>query len=249
MGEEGRRRACELFDERIVLNRQVKAYDEIINKKLVLRTLVERRTVKKRIHLWLKRAIDITLSSLSLTLLFMTFLVVAALIKVDSPGSVFFRQERIGKQGKPFRIWKFRTMFEGAKEPGVGRYMCKDDPRITRVGKLLRVWGLDELPQLINVLRGEMSIVGPRPTLRYQVEHYDDFQRQRLLATPGITGLAVVEGRNLLSWRERIKLDVWYVTNWSLWLDVKIILKTFWSVLVTRKGVYGQKGINDKFVS
>jgi len=249
MGAEGRRRACELFDECIVLNKQVKAYAEIIQKKLIYKTLGEGRTVKRRIQLWLKRATDIALSSLSLTLLCMPFLVVAALIKVDSPGSVFFRQERIGKQGKPFRIWKFRTMVEGAIEPGMGRYMCKDDPRITRVGKFLRDWGLDELPQLINVLRGEMSIVGPRPTLSYQVEHYDDFERQRLLATPGITGLAVVEGRNLLSWRERIKLDVWYVTNWSLWLDVKIILKTFWSVLVTRKGVYGQKGINDKFVS
>ena len=94
-----------------------------------------------------------------------------------------------------------------------------------------------------------MSLVGPRPTLRYQIEEYDNFQRQRLSMKPGITSLAVVQGRNLLLWRERIELDVWYVNHWSLWLDVKIILKTFWAVLVTRKGIYGAEGINDEFVT
>ncbi len=204
---------------------------------------------KRRIQLWLKRGLDITLSSLSLIFLCIPFLVVAGLIKTESPGAVFFRQERIGKGGRAFRILKFRTMVEGATEKGLGLNVAKDDSRITRVGKVLRRWGLDELPQLINVLRGEMNLVGPRPTLRYQVEQYDDFQKQRLLAKPGITSLAVIEGRNLLSWSERIRLDVWYVTNWSLWLDMKIILKTFWAVLVTRKGVYGAEGINDDFVT
>lgn len=111
----------------------------------------------------------------------------------------------------------------------------------------MRNWGLDELQQLINVLKGEMSLVGPRPTLKYQVEQYDDFQRKRLLVKPGITGLAVIHGRNLLSWEERIKYDVWYVKNWSLWLDLKIMLKTLWVVLVARQGIYGPGGINDDF--
>lgn len=245
MGAEGRRRAYELFDERIVLDKQVKAYAEIIHKKLVYKNLCERMTVTKQIRLWLKRGTDIVLSSLSLTFLCIPFLVIAALIKVDSQGTVFFRQERIGKHGRPFRIWKFRTMIKDAIEQGLGLNVAKDDPRFTRVGKVLRDWGLDELPQLINVLRGELSIVGPRPTLRQQVEQYNDFQRRRLLVKPGITSLAVVEGRNLLPWNKRIKLDVWYITHWSLWLDIKIILKTFWVALVTRRGIYGLKGIND----
>ena len=167
-----------------MLDKQVKAYAEIIRKKLVRKTVWERGTVKRRIQLWLKRATDITLSSLSLIFLCIPFLGIAVLIKVDSPGPVFFRQERIGKQGKPFRIWKFRTMVEDAIEQGLGLNVTKDDPRITWVGKVLRVWGLDELPQLINVFRGEMSIVGPRPTLRYQVEQYDDFQRQSSWQSP-----------------------------------------------------------------
>ena len=139
-------------------------------------------------------------------------------------------------------------MVEGAPEKGLRLNVSRNDSRITRVGKVLRNLGLDELPQLINVLRGEMSLVGPRPTLRYQVEQYDEFQLQRLLVRPGITSLAVVSGRNLLSWRERIELDVWYVTHWSLWLDAKIILKTLWAVLVTRRGVYGAEGVNDDFL-
>ncbi|MFC2071541.1 sugar transferase [Chloroflexota bacterium] len=250
MGAEGRRRACELFDERIVLDRQMKAYVDIVHKKLVSNTSeAKRSTVSKRIQLGLKRATDIALSSISLTLLCIPFLVIATLIKLDSPGPVFFRQERIGKQGKPFRIWKLRTMVEDGIESGIGRHISKDDPRITRVGKVLRELSLDELPQLINVLNGAMSIVGTRPTLRYQVEQYGDFERQRLLAKPGITSLAVVKGRNFLPWSERIKLDVWYVDHWSLWLDLKIILNTFWSVIVTRKGIYGEQGINDNFVS
>lgn len=249
LGAEGKRRACELFDERIVLDKQVKAYAEIVRKKLIGKTLMERVMVKRRIQLWLKRSTDVVMSSLSLILLCVPFLVIAILIKFDSRGSIFFRQERSGKQDKPFHIWKFRTMVEGAIEQGLGLNVAKDDPRITRVGKVLRDCGLDELPQLINVLKGEMSIVGPRPTLCYQVKQYDDFQRQRLLVKPGITSRAVVEGRNLLSWNERIKLDVWYINNWSLWLDFKIIFKTFWAVLVSRRGVYGPNGKNDDFTS
>jgi len=203
----------------------------------------------KSVQLVFKRALDVILSAAGLILLAVPFTLIALAIKADSRGPVFFHQERVGKDGKIFRTWKFRTMVEGAVHQGLGYTVAKDDPRITRVGRVLRNWGLDELPQLINVLKGEMSLVGPRPTLPYQVEHYDNFQRRRLAVKPGITSLAVVSGRNLLPWEERIKLDVWYVDHWSLWLDFKILLKTIWTVLIKREGVYGEGGVNDPFVS
>jgi lipopolysaccharide/colanic/teichoic acid biosynthesis glycosyltransferase/glycosyltransferase involved in cell wall biosynthesis len=247
MGAEGRRRACELYDERIILDKQIKAYAKIINEWLETRSFAEKEHSQKTVQHWFKRAADIAVSLMSLTILGIPFLVIAALIKIDSTGPVFFRQERIGKSGKSFRVWKFRTMVDGAISHGLGLNVASNDSRITRIGKLLRNWGFDELPQLINILTGEMSIVGPRPTLSYQVEQYNDFQWQRLLVKPGMTSLAVINGRNLLSWDERIKLDVKYVSGWSLWLDLKIIIKTFWAVLVTKKGIYGSGGVNDDF--
>jgi lipopolysaccharide/colanic/teichoic acid biosynthesis glycosyltransferase/glycosyltransferase involved in cell wall biosynthesis len=248
MGDEGRRRACKLFDERIVLDKQVRAYAEIAIKRLADKNASKKKVQRKQVQLWSKRIIDIVLSSLSLTFLSIPFLVIAVLIKIDSPGRVFFLQERTGKNGRVFRIWKFRTMIEDAVNHGLGFNIAKDDSRLTRLGNLLRNWGIDELPQLINVLRGEMSIVGPRPALCYQTERYNDFQRERLLFKPGITSLAVVSGRNLLSWKERIELDVSYVKNWSLRWDLKIIFKTFWAVLVSRRGIYGSEGKNDDFM-
>jgi len=202
----------------------------------------------KRVQLAIKYALDKIISICGLILLSLPFLIIALLIKLDSTGSVFFRQERVGKDGRLFRTWKFRTMIEGAVNQGLGYNVSEDDPRITRVGRFLRKWGIDELPQLINVLKGEMSLVGPRPTLKYQVDHYNDFQRRRLLVKPGITGWALIHGRNLLSWEERIKYDVWYVDNWSIWLDLWIMLKTIWVVLIKREGVYGKGGINDDFL-
>ncbi len=203
---------------------------------------------KKKFQLGLKRAIDIVLSIIGLLILAVPFLIISIAIKLDSKGPVFFRQERVGKDGESFMPWKFRTMVENAEEKGLGYNVAEHDFRITRVGGFLREWGLDELPQLINVLKGEMSIVGPRPTLEYQVKQYDDFQRRRLEVKPGITGWALIHGRNKLSWEERIELDVWYVKNWSIWLDLKIMVKTLWIVLVTKEGVYGEGGVNDGFV-
>ncbi len=200
-----------------------------------------------QIQLGLKRLIDVLASLVGLLLLAFPFLIIALAIKLDSKGPVFFRQERVGKDGRVFKPWKFRTMVEGAVEQGLGYNVARDDPRITRVGRFLREWGLDELPQLINVLRGEMSLVGPRPTLPYQVERYDALQRKRLLVKPGITGWALIHGRNLLSWEERIKYDIWYVEHWSIWLDLWILLKTIWVVLIKREGVYGPGGVNDDF--
>ncbi len=179
--------------------------------------LVDRRRTSKHVQLFVKRFLDIVVSIVGLALLAIPFALIALAIKLDSKGPVFFKQERVGKDGKRFICWKFRTMIEGAINQGLGVTVAQDDPRITRVGRFLRNWGLDELPQLINVLKGEMSLVGPRPTFPYQVEQYNAFQRRRLEVKPGITGWALVNGRNRVPWEERIKLDVWYVDHWSLW--------------------------------
>lgn len=172
----------------------------------------------------------------------------AVLIRVDSPGPAFFLQERMGKDGEPFISYKFRTMIDNAITRGLGINVAADDDRITRVGKILRNTSLDELPQLFNVLRGEMSLVGPRPTLRYQVEAYNAWQRRRLEVKPGITGWAQINGRNAIPWEERIKLDIWYVDNWSLVLDGRILWRTIRTVL-QREGLYGPEGINYDFGS
>jgi exopolysaccharide biosynthesis polyprenyl glycosylphosphotransferase len=171
---------------------------------------------------------------------------IGVLIRIDSPGPVFFRQERIGKDNKAFMSYKFRSMVDKATTMGLGLNVSVDDDRITRVGKFLRNTSLDELPQLFNVLRGEMSLVGPRPTLRYQVEAYDSVQRRRLKVKPGITGWAQINGRNAIPWEDRIKFDVWYVDNWSIRLDMKILARTIKTVL-RREGLYGPEGINYDF--
>jgi lipopolysaccharide/colanic/teichoic acid biosynthesis glycosyltransferase len=154
----------------------------------------------------------------------------------------------VGQGGAPFRVWKFRTMNVMQVDPKVPDRLSCDDERITRVGRFVRGLGLDELPQLLNVVAGEMSLVGPRPTLSYQVERYDDVQRRRLEVKPGITSLAIVSGRNALSWADRIRLDVWYVDHGSIALDLRILFLTLWKVLVTREGLYGVDGTNDTFV-
>jgi len=198
----------------------------------------------KKLQLFIKRLFDFLLSLILLIVLSPLFLIIAILIKLDSEGEVFFRQERAGLNGKAFMIYKFRTMVKNAEKIGDGYYTGENDPRITRIGRFLRKTSLDELPQLINILKGEMSIIGPRPTLMYQVEKYDDFQRKRLLMKPGVTGLAQVNGRNSLSWPERIKYDVYYVENWNLWMDIKIFFKTF-LVVLKGEGVYAEK---EKFI-
>jgi lipopolysaccharide/colanic/teichoic acid biosynthesis glycosyltransferase len=172
----------------------------------------------------------------------------AALIRLDSPGPAFFRQVRIGRGGKPFVAIKFRSMVDKATTMGLGLNVAADDDRITRVGHFLRNTSLDELPQLYHVLTGDMSLVGPRPTLPYQVAAYDDFQRRRLLVKPGITGWAQVNGRNSIPWEERIRLDIWYVDHWSLSLDLAILLRTI-KVWANQEGLYGPMGVNYDLVS
>jgi lipopolysaccharide/colanic/teichoic acid biosynthesis glycosyltransferase len=165
-------------------------------------------------------------------------MLIALLIKVTSPGEIFFRQERLGKYGRIFKMYKFRTMVQGAQFLGSGMYMEENDTRITPLGKWLRKTSLDELPQLINVLQGEMSLVGPRPAPLHHLSKYDDTQRKRLLLKPGLTGWAQIKGRNEILWPERIAYDLWYLDHQSLLLDFYIILMTV-ALVFSRKGIQG----------
>jgi len=172
------------------------------------------------------RAVDVAGAGLGLVLSSPVLAIAAVAIKLEDRGPVVYRQPRVGKQGVEFELLKLRTMVVGAERQGAGYAVGEDDPRITRVGRGLRRLSLDELPQLWNVLRGEMSLVGPRPTLAYQVEQYTPRQRRRLEVKPGLTGWAQVHGRAALPWEERIELDLWYVEHQSAWLDLKILLRT-----------------------
>jgi lipopolysaccharide/colanic/teichoic acid biosynthesis glycosyltransferase len=183
------------------------------------------------------RALDVALAA-ALVVLTAPLLAVAALaIRLESGGPVFYRQRRVGKDGRPFEVWKLRTMVPGAESMGAGIYVLEGDPRITRVGRLLRRFSLDEIPNLINVLKGDMAMVGPRPTVQEQVDRYTERQRRRLEVKPGITGWAQINGRTSLPWPERIELDVWYVENRSLRLDLRILARTA-RMLATGHGLY-----------
>ncbi len=174
----------------------------------------------------MRRAFDVAAAGLGL-LVGSPFLLLAALaVKLEDRGPVLYRQLRVGKDGTDFELLKLRTMIVGAERVGAGHAVDRGDARITRTGRVLRRLSIDELPQLWNVLRGEMSLIGPRPTLRYQVERYTPRQARRLEVKPGITGWAQVHGRAALPWDERIELDVWYVEHRSAWVDLKILALT-----------------------
>jgi lipopolysaccharide/colanic/teichoic acid biosynthesis glycosyltransferase len=187
----------------------------------------------------LSRVLDVVVAA-ALLLVAAPLLALAALaIRLESRGPVFYRQLRVGRNGEPFELWKLRTMVPGAESMGAGIYVLAGDPRITRTGRLLRRFSLDELPNLVNVLRGEMAIVGPRPTVQEQVDRYTDRQRRRLEVKPGITGWAQINGRTSLSWPERIELDVWYVEHRSMRLDLRILARTA-RMLATGHGLYSE---------
>jgi lipopolysaccharide/colanic/teichoic acid biosynthesis glycosyltransferase len=185
------------------------------------------------------RALDVVLAAV-LLLVSAPLLAVAALaIRLESRGPVFYRQRRVGRHGRPFELWKLRTMVPGAESMGAGIYVVEGDPRITRVGRMLRRFSLDELPNLLNVLQGDMAMVGPRPTVQEQVERYTERQRRRLDVKPGITGWAQINGRTSLPWPARIELDVWYVEHRSLRLDLRILARTA-RMLASGQGLYSE---------
>jgi lipopolysaccharide/colanic/teichoic acid biosynthesis glycosyltransferase len=190
----------------------------------------------------LSRVLDLVLAGAGLVLCSPLLLAAIVAIRVESPGSPIYRQRRVGRDGEPFELLKLRTMVSGAEHIGAGLAVNEGDPRITRMGALLRRFSLDELPNLVNVLRGDMAIVGPRPTIQAQVDQYTERQRRRLEVKPGITGWAQVNGRAALPWHERIELDIWYVEHRSIWLDLRILGKTA-RLLATGHGLYkGETG-------
>jgi lipopolysaccharide/colanic/teichoic acid biosynthesis glycosyltransferase len=188
----------------------------------------------------LNRALDVAAAGIGLALAAPVLGIAAVAVKLDDGGPVLYRQRRVGLDGKEFELLKLRTMEVGAERRGAGFAVTADDPRITSVGRMLRRLSIDELPQLWNVVRGDMSLIGPRPTLAYQVERYTPRQRRRLEVKPGITGWAQIHGRARLPWDERIELDVWYVEHRSPWLDLKILARTPRALLAgTYKGDTG----------
>lgn len=181
-----------------------------------------------------KRLFDIVISFIAIILLLPLFLLLSILIKLDSKGPVLFKQERLGKDAKVFRIYKFRSMCVGAEHMGSGVYSGANDSRVTRVGKVLRATSLDELPQLFNILKGEMSFIGPRPPLTYHpwnIEEYSTEQFRMFAVRPGITGWAQTHGRKEVEWHERIRLNVWYVDHLTFFLDLRILFTTVVKVL------------------
>jgi lipopolysaccharide/colanic/teichoic acid biosynthesis glycosyltransferase len=194
-----------------------------------------------------KRATDFAGALAAIAVLSPFLLAISVAIALDSPGGVFFRHARIGRDGATFRLWKFRTMVAGAASMGDGLNVGENDARITRVGRFLRGWSLDELPQLLNILRGEMSLVGPRPALPEHVEQYSPAQRERLRVRPGLTGLAQISGRNALTWDQKLACDAQYARTWSWWGDALIVFRTF-PVVLRREGLYEPgAGKGDRF--
>jgi len=172
------------------------------------------------------RTLDVVIAGSGLVVASPLLALAALAVKLDDRGPVLYRQTRVGKHGRDFELLKLRTMVVGAETQGAGYAVNEGDSRITRAGRLLRRLSIDELPQLWNVVRGDMSLIGPRPTLRYQVEAYDERQRHRLDVKPGITGWAQIHGRTKLPWAERIELDLWYVEHRSVKTDSLILLRT-----------------------
>ena len=190
----------------------------------------------------MKRILDLLLAAVGAVLSAPAIAILAVAIRLESPGHPIYRQTRVGKDGEEFQIYKLRTMVAGAESFGAGLAIQEGDERITRLGAFVRRYSLDELPNLYNVLRGEMSIVGPRPTVPVQVQQYSERQRGRLSVKPGITGWAQVNGRASLPWDERIELDLWYVEHRSLALDLKILARSL-RLIMSGRGLYrGETG-------
>jgi lipopolysaccharide/colanic/teichoic acid biosynthesis glycosyltransferase len=202
-------------------------------------------TLQQNFSLAIKRIFDVLVSAGVLILLSPLIGLIALAIEWDDGGPILFVQDRVGKGRRKFRCYKFRTMVPGAETIGNGLTVAADDARITRFGRLLRLWTLDEIPQLINILKGEMSIVGPRPWVPAQAAYCAPADGRRFDCKPGMAGWAWIHGRNRLPWNERVRLDLWYVDNWSLGLDFYILAKAF-VLLFRRDGVYGEQRAESK---
>ena len=223
---------------------KVKENENVISSDIIQQSSLNQKTG----YLLTKRVLDIIGSLVGIILLSPFILIVAIIIKVQDPrGPIFFKQKRIGKHGQEFYMYKFRSMVSNAEELLKdlleqneicgAMFKIKDDPRITKFGKFIRKTSIDELPQLWNVIKGEMSLVGPRPPLPREVKEYDDYDKQRLTVTPGCTGIWQVSGRNNLSFKEMVELDLKYISERNIWVDIKIILKTI-LVLFGSKNAY-----------
>lgn len=198
----------------------------------------------------IKRSVDFCLALIALIILFIPLILVAVAIKMESSGPVIFKQERLGKNGSPFKIWKFRSMCVGAEKEGSGVYSYKGDPRVTIVGRFIRATSIDELPQLVNILKGDMALIGPRPPLTYHpwpFSKYNEHQKLMFSVLPGLTGWAQVHGRKEVPWSERIELNVWYATHMSFVLDFKIFFMTIFKVATNANNEnIGVTGINNR---
>ena len=204
--------------------------------------LKESKSISKRVYIVVKRFLDIFLSLIGLIILSPIFLIIAIIIKLDSKGPVFFVHSRIGEKGKPIGIYKFRTMVTNAeelikkftpeqKEEFEKNFKLENDPRVTKIGNFLRKTSLDELPQILNILKGELSIIGPRPIVQAELEKYGDDKEKFLSVKPGLTGYWAANGRSDISYEERIQMELYYVDNMSFWLDIKIFFKTIFAVI------------------
>lgn len=209
----------------------------VVEKKIIVR--------KDKTYLFMKRMLDYIGSGIGIIVLSPILLVIAIIIKVEDGGPVIFKQERVGYNGKHFYIYKFRSMRVDAEqlkkslmkqnEVKGAMFKMKDDPRVTSFGKFMRKHSLDELPQFFNVFQGDMSLVGPRPPLQDEVEKYSDYEKQRLLVRPGLSGLWQISGRNNLSFSEMVELDLQYIQTRNIWIDIKIIVKTVWEMIAIKK--------------
>ncbi|MCL6584926.1 MAG: sugar transferase [Anoxybacillus sp.] len=220
-----------------------------LSNKYAIHSIPKNIEQEKKSYLFLKRTIDIIGAFTGLILLIPLFVAVSILIKLEDPkGPVFFKQKRVGKNGQEFYMYKFRSMVTNAEalleklldknEVQGPMFKMKNDPRITKIGKFIRKTSIDELPQLLNVLKGEMSLVGPRPPLPREVKEYSEYDKQRLLVVPGCTGLWQVSGRSKLGFREMVELDLTYILNRSIWLDLKILFKTIIIFITPRDDAY-----------
>lgn len=207
-------------------------------------TMIENKsdTNEKVVYSIIKRFLDILISVIGLIVLFPVFLILGIIIRIDSPGPIVFAHKRIGKNGKDIKIFKFRTMYKDAEEmikkfdenqmkEYKENYKLKDDPRITKIGKILRKTSLDELPQIFNIIKGDLSIVGPRPVVESELEKYGKNKDKFLSVTPGLTGYWQANGRSTTTYEQRMNMELYYVDNRSLWMDIKIFFKTFISVV------------------